>query len=248
MSKRRFSFGLNVVSAIMVVCILAMPVMAQESEAIAPAPKHSLRDGAWALQFQIGENFTLTNFEGLTISGKHHLSDKRALRVGVALYLSGSSGDTKRNYSSQYQDGVNILEDLDTSESLVEVDGKYIHYSSLYNKANLYLGLGPYLRFSHISMEVVQNLPDSGFIEDYRRWSRGHSWSTGVSCVLGVEWSISRSIGILAEYGLSVGYLWSRQRSSEFNRDPYRLDTRNSSSGSWNIRSNAVKFGLSVYF
>jgi hypothetical protein len=37
-------------------------------------------DGKFALQFQISENFTLTNFQGATLSGKYQLGKRSAVR------------------------------------------------------------------------------------------------------------------------------------------------------------------------
>ena len=40
-------------------------------------------DGKYALQFQISENFTLSDFQGTTLSGKYQTGKRTAIRLGV---------------------------------------------------------------------------------------------------------------------------------------------------------------------
>ena len=47
--------------------------------------ENSLVKGAWALQFQVGSNFTLRSFQGDTFSIKKHTSDGKAWRGGCLL-------------------------------------------------------------------------------------------------------------------------------------------------------------------
>lgn len=248
MFKRLFhSASIRVLIGVCCLAIVTAPTAAaQEGESDTPAPKNSLKDGAWALQFQIGENFSLHDFQGMTISGKHHISSKSAMRLGVELNFHHSTGESEFDGTAPFFEYE--LEEYKSEGNQTEVRAQYIYYSSVDKKMNLYLGSGPYLRFTYDFSHSTKTLPDSGNIVSYRRWRRDFSWSAGVSWVLGVEWLVASNIALSGEYALNSSYAWRRYRYKEFRLDPDREETRNSSTGSWNINPSPIRFGLTLYF
>jgi hypothetical protein len=51
-------------------------------------------DGKFSLQFQINENFSLSDFQGTVISGKYHFSKRDAVRLGLEIILRDSEYET----------------------------------------------------------------------------------------------------------------------------------------------------------
>src|SRR5271157_4544368 len=60
---------------------------------------NSLKEGAWALQFGIASNFTLTSFQGTTIAAKYQLSEKNAIRGGLTINGSANYGNSSASGS-----------------------------------------------------------------------------------------------------------------------------------------------------
>ena len=61
---------------------------------------NSLKAGVWALQFGISSNFTLSSFQGTTISAKYQTSTTNAWRAGITLNGSTAS-DTRLQVPTQ---------------------------------------------------------------------------------------------------------------------------------------------------
>jgi hypothetical protein len=155
------------------------PVRAQESAGSEELP---LQEGAWALQFDVGQNFTLDSFLGSTISAKRHTSAARAWQVGLTLGASVVSRETEQVSSST------------VDQQTVEVTARYLAYPLLGEQdaesIQLYLGAGPSLDFRRTSEESVTN------------WR----WGIGVSGTIGVEWFVHPRIGLNGAYQSTLRY------------------------------------------
>ena len=208
-------------AAILVCAALASPAAAER--------ENSLRDGAWALQFSIngGDFFSLSSFAG-GVSVKHHFTPKSAIRAGVSFDAAGWTDSGSGAESESDDRGI----------SLSTIYQRYVNPSA---DANLYWGVGPYVRYDDL---VQEGQPSDSLTIVYEN----ESWATGLFVVLGVEWFAAKVISLHAEYEAAAGYRWTGQ-SSEYKRlgeSPVR-DVRESDG--WNIRAgSAVRFGLSVYF
>lgn len=153
-------------AAVLVCAALASPAAAER--------ENSLRDGAWALQFSIngGDFFSLSSFAG-GVSVKHHFSPKSAIRAGASFGVSSGSAT-----SSSGREG--------------EGDNRAVSLSTLYQRyvnptadANLYWGVGPYVRYEDGVQEAQAG-------DSLTTVSESESWGTGLSVVLGVEWFAAR--------------------------------------------------------
>jgi len=75
-------------------------------------------------------------------------------------------------------------------------------------------------------------------------------WSLGLTGLVGVEWFVSKSISLHAEYRISLGY---SQEKREYNRTTISQTGKSYITGNETIKfrqlsSDGVRFGLSVYF
>src|SRR5262245_23591102 len=90
-----------------VVVLLVVVVGTSSGQEARPNP---LAPGVWALEFGIGQNFTLTTFNGATIAVKRQSSARTALRAGLTLNLLSShqeatTGDTLGYATDENRDG-----------------------------------------------------------------------------------------------------------------------------------------------
>jgi opacity protein-like surface antigen len=205
-----------------------------------------LTENSKALQFQIGSNFTLTSFQGAALSYKHHLKPLRAIRVGSELSLS------KSNFDLTEVDSVGALETLSKSDQTryyVRFNTQLIWYSESYSGISFFYGVGPFLGFSKSEKkdEWVSSYPG------HPRTNLDETktgWSLGLTGLVGVEWFVSKSISLHAEYRISLGY--SREKR-EYNRTTISQTGKSYITGNETIKfrqlsSDGVRFGLSVYF
>jgi opacity protein-like surface antigen len=220
---------------------LALPLrsIAQQSDS------KPLTENSKALQFQIGSNFTLTSFQGAGLSYKYHLKPLRAVRVGSELSLS------KSNFDLTEVDSVGDLETLSKSDQTryyVRFNTQLIWYSESYSGISFFYGVGPFLGFSKSEKKDEWVSPYPGHRTNLDETKTG--WSLGLTGLVGVEWFVSKSISLHAEYRISLGY--SREKR-EYNRTTISQTGKSYITGNETIKfrqlsSDGVRFGLSVYF
>ena len=234
----------------------------------------SIAAGAWALQFRITGNFSLSDFQGAALSGKYHATSTSAIRLG----FSASGGVSDREQTSFSESSGRLLDDPapgqeseETRESnrdetaySLGLDGQYVTYINPDGRVKLFGGIGPTIRYQHDDANDSDfQLDESGDRLDVRitetttRDDRD-TWTFGGLALLGGEWFASPHISLSAEYGLSVEYFrtshdqtveLNRNIESEFGTSVF-TDTRVAGThrDGWQFRSPPVRFGLNVYF
>src|SRR3972149_5445120 len=102
---------------------------ARDFDSLPPVEKkrpNSLKPGAWALQFQISDNFrSFSGLQGFGVSVKYHFSRTNALRFGVGGGLSTSDFDD--NFRSFQADTVRQRGVRDS-----EGDGENVDFAAQY--------------------------------------------------------------------------------------------------------------------
>ena len=206
--------------------------LAQESESSTTDLAKS-----WSLQFQINNNFQLSSFQGSTISAKYHLSSKHAMRFGISL-----SGNIQDQELDRMRMGVqeNKLDRLS-----LQVRSHYLFYFPSIKKTQLYFGVGPTLEYLNNDTKTLESLS--------KRTRESYLWGVGISGVLGIEWLVRENIGLLAEYGTSFLYNYSKSedvyKQTVPGNDEYEImDRTEQEMKAFSINSLSIKFGLSVYF
>ena len=208
----------------------------------ARAGENSLEKGAWALQFQVVQNFQLASFQGSTISIKKHTSDGTALRAGISMDFSLQD----RERSNIVNDTIVQSEDTDDNMTSFGFVVQMIKYPSPSAATNLYYGIGPTFTFSHSKdYEIIEDPIDGDSRSNDRRWTR---WYTGVSTVLGIEWFPRSNISFLAEYNVSLYYQHTKTTVETWRSSPERTTKSETSTGGFVLAGSSVKLGLSVYF
>jgi hypothetical protein len=233
--------------------------------------RNPLKEGAWALQFGISSNFTLTSFQGSTIAFKYQLSDKSALRWGIT--LNGSTNNANNTASGSVEDTSygSIPENSSTDAANASFVLQYLWYINPSGPVHFYLGVGPSVSYSYShsssdydNFNIVSENGSSyqGYWERQTSTSNSHQWGIGATGVAGVEWFACQWLSIRAEYSEGIQYQWRPTTSTHdnsyistsnpslaYNTYPPISHTETSgTSKGWSLSSSGVSFGLSVYW
>lgn len=192
-------------------------------------------DGKFALQFQISDNFNLTNFQGTTFSGKYHLGKRDAVRLGLSLDF----GDSELDGQTNQFDTVNVAKINATQNSFgFNVKAQYIKYLIETNTVAFFSGVGPFFSYN----ETTNKTNSEGTPEDKNYRNSADQYSLGLDLLLGVEWFFTKNMSLSAEYGLKFMY---RSRTNSYNSEIIAGSTNETS---YSITGNDINFGISVYF
>ena len=202
--------------------LLALPLNALAQDAGVAGFVSPLREGARALQFQVAQNFTLSSFQGSTLSYKSHRSALSAIRFGVS--LSGSDTDSDIKHSDVRQDTVRV-DQVGWSEDngvSVALTGQMLRYRASASRVVPFIGFGPGASFSrsHYEYRLEQETPQpgAGGEQSTQQVDRtSHQTKAWISGAAGVEWLAGRQFSLHAEYGLRVGYQW--RHTSEIHQE-----------------------------
>lgn len=243
--KTRNTLKTSIIAALMITVFAAAAAQAQAEQT--ETVRNSLTGGSWSMQFRISEDFSLSSFEGSTISLKKHFTDKSALRLGVSVSHSDRNNnavnhsqeeeyfqDDRRDTSwtvSETEPG--NLDVSDFSQSAAGVSAIYVYYPAPTKKINAYLGLGPAIRYSHRSSHNSRDYPTAYNRIDSSAYlnrsessdSDNSSWSYGADFVCGAEWFAASNISFIAEYSLGASFTkTSDTRITTSQRTEYRGD------------------------
>jgi hypothetical protein len=170
-AMKKQSLFIPTLLAVVAIAGLSNPVLAQNN---------SLRDGAWALQFAVDDNFMLESFQGATISAKHHYSDATALRYGLTL-----------DFLSETDEGGD-----DENELSVALATQYLMYPTVdrgrNDRVHLFWGFGPEVAFMRTENETTE--------------ATDRTWRGAVTVLVGGEWFVHRRVSLTGEYSTSLFY------------------------------------------
>lgn len=190
--------------------------------------------GKFALLFQLGNNFNLSNFEGTTFSAKYQFDHKSAVRFSVSTGINA-------NYSEEVQiyDGDVIVKEVGDSDVLnIGFNATYLRYLRSFDDIKFYLGGGIDLGVRETKVDSKHEITGDSF------YSTNILNSYGVQIVIGVEWFVKNNISFLAEYASSYAY-----RVEDYSQ-PYGDYTRikHTRIERWEFANHGAKIGLSLYF
>jgi opacity protein-like surface antigen len=208
-----------------------------------------LTDSSKALQFQIGNNFNLSSFQGSALSYKFHFQPEFALRIGIGLAgddtgitddrsLFGGDTLTSSSNQSDNRSGVNI-----------EINAQSIWYANTSSEILFFYGGGPlvaYARRHQVDHDVTSPVvvPQATTISD----RTSITWVVGLTGVAGVEWFVSQSLSLHAEYIVSGRYSWTSEETIATQSPSANRSTTDRSYSVWQLSGNGVRFGVSAYF
>lgn len=232
-----------------IACLMLASLVA--GVAAADTPTNPLASGVRALQFQIGKDFELKAFDGMSVSFKKHTSADSAWRLGVMLDLEIDDADLESGTVNQ--DDVRVESyDADSNGQGLRVDLLRLRYPSPGRSVCWYWGVGPRARFSRFEKETMSVYGTQPEIDTRLTREDSHTWSVGALGVGGVEWFVADGVSLHAEYAASLEYgATSRVTESRQGEDgePPTYHSASSSAGhGWDFGGTQAIFGASLYF
>jgi len=193
-------------------------------------------DGKFALQFQISDNFQLSNFQGTTFSGKYHFGKMDAIRAGLSIDFGRSDGNAETN---QF-DSINVAEvSYNSNNFSMTLKTQYIRYFVETDDIAFYGGIGPFVTYSTSRNESET----TGTPNDKHYKDTIDNFILGVDFIAGVEWFFIKNMSLSAEYGFNFNYK-SRMVEREIDNSIYS----DSNEKVYRFSGNDINFGITVYF
>jgi hypothetical protein len=233
-----------------IVCLIVLPLRGQNQR----VDTNSLKPGAWALQFGIGSNFTLTSIQGASIAAKYHLSESNAVRAGIT--LGGDLGDgTSFNVQGQADTAFFLSSGNGSSHAATAaLVVQYLWYANPNGVVHFYVALGPSFSYGYSSGD---NESIGSYISDHTSRvefsTSSTQWGIGATGAAGLEWFPAAWFSLRAEYANGIQYQWesaenSRRTSVSTPGISGTFEKNSSSNKHWRFDNLGVSFGLNVYF
>ena len=225
---------------LLLLAFAAAPVAAQEEPDFDPATE-AHRAGRWSMQFEVGPDFDLTNFDGAGLAMTKNTSASSAWRLGVSLSARSFDNESALSINS----GLNASGN--NNDFSATIDLLRLKRFQPSHRVGLELGLGPVVSYGHSSADNVQTDDPIQFkVEQH-----GHSAFLGLTTRLGAEVMLAHSVGVHAHYGLEAGYTRRRittsSTSGPISGAPTYSQSAETESDRWSLTPGGVLFGLSVY-
>lgn len=201
--------------------------------------KNSLEKGKWAVQFEVGNDFKLSSFDGVIVSLKYNLSSKFAFRFGAGVNLSNS--DQTLDFSDYYSGYSGRERFNDNSQDIIFISN-ILFYPNPRSLLNIFFGVGPRVSYQNVNDERI-------YIDGYKGYQKTNSWAVGLNGVFGCEWFPMKYLSLFGEYsvygtyGESTYKNYVRQISTGEIVEYYYLYSDN-----FQFRGNIARLGLSLYF
>ena len=232
----------SVSKCLIIIWMVTLPNLASHAQ----DAQHSLTDGAWALQFRIGEDFTLRSFEGMNLSVKKHLKSNHAVRFGIDF-----GGDNIKLMDELDNDSQSLSAQATEKAHFLRLSAHYLFYPRAAKSIEVFFGAGPFFGvLMHNAESGSQDMNTDPLQEDRALEMDRDSWTLGASFIIGVEWFVKKEISLTAEYGTSFSYTHSRIDRVEEGMVDQDANSQTTSSeiSHYKFEANQVKFGVSIYF
>ncbi|OGC01651.1 hypothetical protein A2V82_05520 [candidate division KSB1 bacterium RBG_16_48_16] len=247
-----FLFSNSTVMIVLSVLLLfRSPSFCQTSET---SGKEVNPDKNWALQFQIVDNFRLIPFNGSTISAQKYFSDRKAIRLGLRLAFEDSEDEATSNLKTPLQRNNDMTADRKSFD--ITMTAQIMFYSLPKNNVSLYFGIGPLLEYGYGKHEATTRSSASDTLRVMQTIDATRDmWQMGLAPGIGVEYSILKSVSLVAEYSSEMAYFKSTQKSSQEREalNPgtdaeYTTSNDKKESKGFIWGPDNVKFGVTVFF
>lgn len=201
-------------------------------------------DGKFALQFQISENFTLSNFQGTILSGKYQLGKRSAVRLGISLNFDDSSINEQETIIDTLNPNNEMEKNSDLNGVGFTINFQYIAYLVSIDDVGFYVGSGPTFSFRNSDSETKYSYNSQ--YDDRNTSYSDDFYFIGLDAIAGVEWSLYKNMSLSAEYGIKFYYYHGTENWTT--NYEYATRTAEKTREGTQLTANYVNFGISVYF
>jgi len=212
------------ISSLIIVLVF---VMAQQSSAC-PDSTHcdssrinnQLHEGARSLRL-LGRTSS-----SLSVGGKHHFSDHRAVQVSLNLYGSGYW------WKERYQNAESSNESVRFGYA---IGLQYLHYYNPESTISPFVGCGASFGMSSSKVDYMYSSSDN---------SRGYEvfYDFDLDIILGFEWQLSEKISLIGEQVLDISYARSKREE-----ESSRTSSQESLQQSVHIHYRILSLGFAFY-
>jgi hypothetical protein len=227
---------------IMALLLLSLPLFlaASGNNTVAPPDTTGIiihPAGKWALQFQIGENFSLNAFQG-GVSVKRQLSDVGAIRLTTDL----GADIEDEGQESYLEDALRWKETDRVDVYTLSLAVAYLRYITGASNVRPYWGAGPILIGSITGREHSREEPAGSTTSQLTFNIR-----IGGSGLVGAEWFVAKNISLIAEYGIRLIYhRYVNKQVVDEGEDSISEDI--TYLNGVELDRESLRFGVSVYF
>ena len=238
--------GLFVMVALVVVSPAAFAI---ETGVYPPA----LSKGAHALQFEIGYDFKLSPFQGVTLSYETFLRDQLAVRMGVGASMDHENDDHASDFqgvTESYGYEAHGDADLTNWHHQYSLVCQLVSYQR--GRVAFYYGGGPKVTYSNDRSERVDFSGSEGVVYGRQRVDWRRAWGLGVCGVAGVQWLVSDRFRLHAEY--STSFMFRHENEDETvtwvrsGEHYYWMEKVTDERSSVEVSPDGTRLGLSVCF
>jgi len=236
----------------LVVLLLPTPPAQAQSENDTTARDHppALQKGGWGLQYEATSlDGALSGFQGSLFSGRYHLSDRQALRVGIS--VNASTGDEEEvnelRRDTLATDRVERRSEQDFQDYALSAE--YVHYVRPTDQLFVYAGVGPRVGYDESRQE--QTIPDQGGSKSEKTVVEQTMYRVGLTGALGVEWFVHPHISLSVEYPLAAEYINRDEESTSRlveNGSVEREQTGTTETDRYEIGGETVRIGVTFSF
>ena len=152
--------------------------------------------GKFSLQYQVLEDFSLTDFQGSIISARYFTSDRGVIRIGF-------SSDYSKNKENLIGEAITANR-IKSDSFMFGVETQYLYYITN-NNLSLYTGLGPKISYINSSSKLFSNNTPAGEY-NIKQSIEKYEYGLGILAVLGGEYFVTKYLSIIAEYGIICQY------------------------------------------
>lgn len=238
----------RVITAVFCLAIMIAPIAAaQQGESETPTRKHSLKDGTWALQLQLGSALSRRGYERVVFSAKYHLTKRSAIRLGIDINGNIHFGGHTSHYGMPPDDTLYTSSRNNMNLEGINLKSEYLKYTQIDPQLHFFLGTGPIFGFSHRKSERNDRRTYPTEPKRPRYISEEYNWSLGISALLGVEWFPTKRISFMAEYGVSFDYAYAIRKSEYTTDEGVKFDRSRYHMNYFTLDLLAAKIGIAVY-
>lgn len=218
--------------------IIFMLIMALGNDGFGQSSNESyIKDKSKAVLFGIDNDLYIESFLGTAFSGKWHHDKNTAVRMGVSITcdLSNRETDSRSQVISDQNFTKNESYDYSISTTI-----EYLKYLPSESRVLFFWGIGPQITYRRSDSRLFyRNYED--FPWKITNDTNIKKWNLGIHTTIGIECFIAKNVSLMAEYGLSMFYgyskSWSRYSTSLTSNKEYNLK----------ILADSKKLGVSFY-
>jgi hypothetical protein len=176
-----------------------------------------VHDGLWSLELGVQNLSGSGSFLGL--SARHHLTDRSAIRLGVAGRVGTTDGyQTQKDGTSNPDTSISVESRFDesTDEREVILLAHWVRYHGLDESFGMTLEAGPTVHWRSEESLNQLRLPLPPGSDEHASMQDRNLWEYGLDLQMGFEWFFSRQVSLATRFGIAALRTEERRSYDDF--------------------------------